>query len=369
MDYYITDYNVKQAGAAALEDSVMQKGRLATAGSKILGNFVSPFDATVVTRLQNNRVAIAGKTKMDEFGIGRVSGDRPDETAGAIKAVADNAVSFCLCNDLFGKYRRQAAENGICYIHPTYGTVSRFGLIPSAASMDQIGVACRNLTDGFQFLSLIAGHDQNDGAMFPEKQYEYHGTDQAVRVGVPSEILAQSGESDQKGIGEFLKKFETVPIKLEYFNVYKQVMYILSSAEISSNLTRYDGIKFGYRAPRYKGLNELYINTRTEALGLDAKLISVMGAMVLSQGKYIPYYEKAMKVRSLIRKSLDFKAYDVILLPTAIKGTPYDNLSLFSLAPLAGLPSVSFQYCGAGIQLVADSRNENMLLTAWEASL
>ena len=368
MDYFVTDYNVSGSDAVALEEGIMLKSSPATAGSKILGNFISPFDATVVTRLLDNKIAIAGKTKMLEFGIDRISADRPDDVSESIKVVADDVAAFSLCNDVFGRYRRQAVEHGIFYIHPTYGTVSRYGLIPLASSMDQIGVACKNLMEGFKLLSIIAGNDPNDGAMFPEKKYGYAKTDRKITVGVPSSVVNQAEENTQKCIREFAEKFDSIDIELNYFDVCKQVMYILACAEISNNTTRYDGIKFGYRASNYRGLNELYVNTRTESFGLDIKLASVMGSMVLSQDQYVPYYEKAMKIRRLIKESLRFDKYDVIVLPVSISGNPYENLSLFSLAPLAGLPSISFSYNGGGMQLIANVKDENALITAWEAA-
>ena len=368
MDYYVTDYNTSNPDAVALEDCIMLKGSPATAGSKILENFISPFDAGVVTRLLDNKTAIAGKTKMSEFGIDRITPDKPDTASEAVKVVADNAASFSLCNDVFGRYRRQAVEYSLFYIRPTYGTVSRFGLIPLVSSMDQIGVVCKNLIDGFHLLSVIAGNDPRDGAMFPEKNYSYARTDGKITIGVPSFVLKQSDENAQAVIRGFIEKFTSVNMELDYFDVYKQTMYILCCAEISNNINRYDGIKFGYRAAGYKNLNDLYINTRTEAFGLETKLAAVMGAMVLSHDQYVPFYEKAMKVRRLIRESLRFDEYDVIILPTAISKNPYENLSLFSLAPLAGLPSISFSSQGVGIQLLANVKNENALITAWEAA-
>ena len=367
MDYYITDYKVSNPDTVALRDDIMRKGSPATAGSKILENFISPFDATVVTRLLDNGIVIAGKTKMNEFGIDRISADSPDDISESIKVVADNVAAFCLCNDVFGKSRRQAAEQGVFYIHPTYGTVSRFGLIPLVSSMDQIGVACKNLSDGFKLLSAIAGNDVNDGAMFPEKNYSYAGANKKITLGVPSSVIKRANENVQNSIRGFAEKFNSVEIELDYFDAYKQTMYILCCAEISNNINRYDGIKFGYRASGYRGLNDLYVNTRTESFGLETKLAAVMGSMVLSQDQYVPYYEKAMKVRRLIKESLRFDEYDVIALPTAIGENPYENLSLFAFAPLAGLPSISFSYQGEGIQLIANAKNENALITAWEA--
>jgi aspartyl-tRNA(Asn)/glutamyl-tRNA(Gln) amidotransferase subunit A len=234
--------------------------------------------------------------------------------------------------------------------------------------MDQIGVVCQNIRDGFQLLSVIAGNDPKDGAMFPEASYEYKSTGKDIKIGVPASVIAKADENTQKSIYGLIGKFNSAVMDLEYFDVYKQAMYILASAEISGNMTRYDGVKFGYRSPHYKGVDDMYIRTRTEAFGLDTKLASIMGSMALSQAYYGPYYEKAMRIRRLIKEALRFDEYDVIILPTTISGSPYDNLSLFSLAPLAGLPSISFSYQGSGIQLIAGVRNENALLTAWEVA-
>jgi len=336
------------------------------AGSKILEGFKAPFDAEVVTRLAAKNITIAGKTRMSEFGIASVSPGRPNEITGGVEAVADGAVKYALCNDVFGINRRQAAGAGVCCIHPTYGTVSRYGLIPLASSMDQIGVVCRDLSEGFELLSLIAGKDEKDGAMFPDEKYSYTKSDNKITVGLPEAVVNQADEGAQKAIRELAEKLGFVNISLPYFEVYRQVMYILCCAEISNNINRYDGIKFGYRTENYTNLEELYVNTRNEGFGLDAKLAAVMGSMVLSQDEYGPYYDKSMRIRRLIKESVKFDGYDVIILPTAISDDPYVNLSLYALAPLAGLPSVSFQYQGQGIQLIANVRNESALWTAWE---
>jgi len=338
-------------GAVALEDSIMKKGSPAAAGSKMLENFIAPFNAAVVERLNDANIVIAGQAHMPEFGIPGI--ERQNELLGGVKAVRDNSAEFCLCNDLFGSYRRQAAENGLCYIHPTYGTVSRFGLIPLASSMDQIGVLCKNVADGFSLLSVIAGHDKNDGAMLPEKNYCYKNEGKDITINVPSNVIRYES---------FSKKFNVADDPLEYFDAYKQTMYVLSCAEISNNISRYDGIKFGCRSENAASLESLYTKTRTEAFGIETKLTAVMGAFVLAAGQYVPYYEKAMKIRRLIKESLRFDKYDVIALPASAGGSPYDNLALYALTALAGLPSINY----GGIQLIADAKNENALLTAWE---
>ncbi len=289
-----------------LDDSILQAGKPASAGSKMLENFIAPFDAEVVSRLAES----AEPVKLGEFGL-EPPGTLPDGTL--------------LCNDVFGHVRVQAAKQGLCYIRPTYSTVSRYGLIPTACSMDQIGIVCKTPSEGFSLLAKIAGHDEKDGAMFPEKSYSYVKPDKKP-------VLSE----------------EAPP----YADLCEPVLRILAYAEISGNISRYDGVKFGYRTKDYKNLEELYTKTRTEALGIETKLAAVMGCLVLSQDHYTALYEKAMKIRRLIRESLRFDLYDVLVLP------PESHLPV-----LAGLPSLTF----GNVQLAANVKNEGMLLTAWEA--
>jgi len=290
----------------------MQKGCLATAGSKILDNFIAPFDATVITRLSEK----TERVRLAEFGIGD-PGDLPGTPL--------------LCNDVFGHVRSRAVKQGLCYLRPTYGTVSRFGLIHAASSMDQIGIVAKDPAEAFSLLSAIAGHDPNDGAMFPEKNYTYKADKKELRWG-------------------------DLQLIDNYADIYGQVITILGYAEISNNISRYDGIKFGFRAANYKSLDDLYLKTRTEGFGLEAKLVSIMGFLVLTQDYYTKYYEKALKIRRLIKESLRFDTYDVI----AAQADSH-------LAVLAGLPSLTFNCEGSGVQLIADVKKENVLFSAWEA--
>ena len=292
-----------------VDDSILQKGKSATAGSKILESFIAPFDATVVTRTGENIEPVA----LAEFGLGD-----PGQLPGAPM----------LCNDVFGYVRCRAAQQGLCYIRPTYGTVSRFGLIPTVCSMDQIGIVCENPRDGFAMLETVAGYDEKDGAMFPQERYSYAKTETKPSITASTPV---------------------------YADVYGQVMTILAYAEISNNISRYDGIKFGYRASNCKNLEVLYTKTRTEAFGLETKLAAIMGCMVLSRDGS-KYYEKAMEIRRLIKESLSFDQYNIIALPV-------DS----HLAALAGLPSLTFSHNGTDIQWVADVKQESLLLTAWEA--
>jgi len=346
----------------------MKKGCEATAGSKLLSGFVAPFDATVVTRMSDHGVAVKGPVKMSEFGLWDLFGAEDCPETGAVSVVAGGVVSFALCNDVFGQNRRQAAENGLCYLHPTYGTVSRYGLIPQVSSMDQIGVVCRNLSEGFSLLSAIAGNDEKDGAMFPEKRRHYVKSEKRPRLGIPRGVIDRADENTKNALRRFACEFDSVSAELPYFDLYKQVMYILCSAELSANISRYDGIKFGARAEGYNGVEELYTKTRTEGFSLPVKLAAIMGSAVLSGGMYAAYYEKAMRLRRLIKESVSFDEYDVALLPLTVGESRYDDLSLYALAPLAGFASATFSFDGAGIQLIADVNNENALLTAWEVT-
>ena len=352
MDYFISNYNVSclnGADSVVLEDSIMQKGYPVTAGSKMLESFTALFDAAVVEKLKAADAVILGKTKMDEFGASGLF-DKSEQLSAAVSAVADGVSKFGLCNDYTGATAMQAAEQGLCYIHPTYGTVSRYGLIASASSMDQIGVVCRSPEDGFKMLSVISGYDERDGAMFPENTAAAHTADAdfaKLRIGAPSN-LCESG-FDASSVGQYAQNHILVGFEMKYFDVYEQLMQILCCAELSNNISRYDGIKFGHRAKEYNSLRELYTKSRTEGFGMDVKLAAVAGAMVLSQDNYSELYDHAMRVRNLVRGSLDFDAYDVIAMPAPC------------LSRLCGLPSITMRGEGGAITFIADACCEDIL--------
>jgi aspartyl-tRNA(Asn)/glutamyl-tRNA(Gln) amidotransferase subunit A len=221
-----------------------------------------------------------------------------------------------------------AASQGLCYIRPTYGTVSRYGLIPAACSMDQIGVVCEEPGQGLALLKKIAGHDSRDGAMFPEKAYDYAEKRENIKAARYEDIANECTE------------------------LAEPVFAILAYGEISCNISRYDGIKFGYRAPEFKGLEDLYLKTRTSGFGKEAKLAAIAGSLVLSSAHYREYYDKALKIRRLIRESLSFEGYGALRVPV---GSP--------LAALCGLPSLSF----GGYEYLARPKDESALLAVWEA--
>ena len=316
-----------------LEESIMQKGIPATAGSKMLENFVSPIDATVVTRLESAGAQIVGRAGMDEFGVSGLFGT--ETITEAVGAVADGKADFALCNDYTGATGRAAAAQGVCYIHPTYGTVSRYGLIPAVVSMDQIGIVCKTPAEGFKALKIIAGYDPKDGMMSSAKS-----PDNAVR---PDSAR---------------HKVEYMEYKSKYSGVFTQIMQILCSAELSNNISRYDGIKYGYRTKDYRGLQELYTKSRTEAFGADVKLALMLGAMVLSQENYTRYYDKAMRLRRLIKEefeqgpgqecghgerdgSMDGRGSSSVLIRPDSRNYP----GCLTLSRLCGLPSVTTPGC------------------------
>lgn len=364
-DYFITKHDVKTKNSFALDDNIMVRDEITTAGSKMLHNFVSPIEATVVNKLLSAGMELAGKTKLDEFAVPSVAYDAPEVLSGAVGAVSEGECKIALCNDISGKIRRQAPYEGVYYIHPTYGTVSRFGLIPAVSSMDQIGIVCKKLEEGFEALSIIAGHDEKDGTTFLQESYTYTPKEGKFKVGIPSNIINCIDEESKDSIYEFIRNNDVEEFELKYFDYLSQVMYILASAEISNNTSRYDGIKYGYRTKNYTGLNDLYTNTRTEALGLDLKLASIIGAFVLSKENHEEYYVKAMKIRRLIKEHADeiFGSYDAIALPLDLKNSnQYINSGLYSVATLCGLPSVTVPFgSNKGVQLIAQIKNEDVL--------
>ncbi|MCL2152679.1 MAG: amidase family protein [Oscillospiraceae bacterium] len=414
MNHFITRFDIESSldsERAVLEDSIMLKGHPATVGSKMLENFISPLDATVVERLEANGVTVLGKTKMDEFGARglfpsikypapgsceeqdlvaevaenahSLSADEqknghPDLVyhSGAVACVAEGAAEFGLCNDYTGATSHEAALSGVCYIRPTYGTVSRYGLIPTVPSMDQIGIVCKTLAQGRRALSIISGYDQKDGTMDPDWSQEKadrncrveavkQKTDggRLLRVGVPTNVLAQIPNSSK--VMDFAGNFDAIEFELKYFDVYAQVKQILCCAELCNSATRYDGIKFGYRTSGYRGLHELYTKSRTEAFGSDIKLASIVGSMVLTQEYYLRYYDKAMRVRRLIKESLDFGAYDAIVMPESHPSSL--ALAVHALPGLCGLPAVTAPFRDGGITLIAGPNREDILFTALEA--
>ncbi|MCL2200933.1 MAG: amidase family protein [Oscillospiraceae bacterium] len=373
MEYFVTKFDESvPAGAkrAVVDDSIMIKGSPAAAGSKIFGNFISPVEAEAVRKLKAAGIVIAGRTLMNEFGTNGLFELKNSKyglenslerleivNSGAVAAVAENAADFALCNDYTGAVSLEAAEHGLYYIHPTYGTVSRYGLIPSVQSMDQIGVVCRSPSEGFQILEIISGHDPKDGAMIDpdcasgRQEMENVRLDGAdIKIGIPSNIENGLWESATAvSLLGFAPGVETVDTELKHFEYCNPVMQILCCAELSNNISRYDGIKFGYRAEGYGDLRELYTKTRS-AFGPHVKLAAMAGALVLSHDNYLKFYDKAMRVRRLIRDSLEFNKYDAIVVPTPgiarLCGIPAVTMPLMTIAAAPGREDILMAITG-----------------------
>ncbi|MCL2366098.1 MAG: amidase family protein [Oscillospiraceae bacterium] len=350
MGHFVNKYNVdcpKGAVRVILDGSIMHKGQPVTAGSKMLEGFISPITATAVTKLEKADIVIVGSAKMDEFGVrGLFLTDKHDTiVCEAVEAIASGAADVALCNDYTGAIGAAAAAQNLFYMHPTYGSVSRYGLISAVPSMDQIGVVCKSIEAGAHILSIISGFDEQDGVMLCKDQPTGASGAGKLRVGMPHGM----GEMVSQSVSAIFDSCDTVEIALEHFDVCEQVMHILCCAELSASISRYDGIKFGFRAEKYSDLEALYKKSRTEALGADVKFAAIVGAMVLSEGNYSKYYDHAMRIRRRMKNALDFQEYDAVLAPNA------------HLARLCGLPAVTMPSDAGALTLIANAGCEETL--------
>jgi len=394
----------------ALKDNICVKGQEATCASKILKGFVSPYHATVVEKLLDAGAVIAGRTNMDEFAFGsscetscygptrnpwdpdRVPGG---SSGGSAASVAGDLAFAALGSDTGGSIRQPASFCGVVGLKPTYGRVSRYGLIAFASSLDQIGPLTKTVKDSALILQAIAGHDPKDStsANVPVPDYTAALSKgvKGLRIGLPKEYF-QEGLSAEvaRSIGEAVKTFKslgatTEEISLPHTSYAVSVYYIVAPSEASSNLARFDGVRFGFRKAGVKNLLEMYEKTRGEGFGPEAKRRIILGTFSLSSGYYDAYYLKAMKVRTLIKRDFDeaFKKVDVILTPTAPgvafklgeKSNPLEMYlsDIFTIpANLAGVPAISVP-CGfssglpIGLQLLTKPFDEPTLLGAAQA--
>src|SRR5713226_985411 len=390
----------------ALKDIFLTQGVLTTCGSKILGNFIPPYDSTAVKKLKEAAAVTIGKTNMDEFAMGsstensaffatrnpwsldRVPGG---SSGGSAAAVAADQCIAALGTDTGGSIRQPAACCGIVGLKPTYGRASRFGIIAFASSLDQVGPMAKDVTDCALMLEAIAGHDPADSTSVnvPVPSYvgRLDGNVRGLRIGIPKEYFIPGIQSDveqvvRKAIRELGNSGATVEeISLPHTEYAVAVYYIIATAEASSNLARYDGMKYGYRAPG-KDLTETYLKSRQEGFGPEVKRRIMLGTYALSAGYYDAYYLKAQKVRTLIKRDFEeaFKKCDVIITPTApttafkIGEKTDDPLQMylsdiFTISVnLAGLPALSLP-CGfdseglpIGLQMIGKHFDETTLL-------
>jgi len=383
LDEAIAESRNSEAGIPiGIKDNICTNGIKTTCSSKMLENFVSPYDATVITKIKENNMPILGK-----LNTGGSSG-------GSAAAVAANLVPWALGSDTGGSIREPASFCGIVGLKPTYGLVSRSGLVAFASSLDQIGPMTKDVEDSALLLNIIAGHDENDSTSVKREKIDYtknlKNSIQGMKIGVPKEFFGEGinpevKKSLENSIEEYKKLGAIVEeCSLDVSESSLAAYYIIACAEASSNLGRFDGIRYGYRAKDYKDLKELFVKSRTEGFGKEVKRRIILGTYVLSSGYYDAFYKKAQKVRTYVKNKFDecFKKYDVLLTPVAPTtafdiGSKTNNPLEMYLADIctvsiniASVPAISIP-CGVdsnnmpiGMQLIGNRFQEEKILNA-----
>jgi aspartyl-tRNA(Asn)/glutamyl-tRNA(Gln) amidotransferase subunit A len=394
----------------AVKDNICTDGIRTTCASKMLGDFIPPYNATVVEKLLDEDAVIVGKTNMDEFAMGsstensafKITKNPRDTTrvpggssGGSAAAVAAGMVPAALGSDTGGSIRQPAAFCGAVGLKPTYGLVSRYGLIAFGSSLDQIGPVTRTVTDSALMLEVIQGHDKKDSTSY-SGEYRQNYTDclkkdiKGLRIAVPKEFFSDGlDEEIAASVQESIRCLEGLGAAVDEISLPAagdglSAYYIISSAEASSNLARYDGIRYGYRAKDYANVDELMEKSRSEAFGTEVKRRIMLGTYALSSGYYDAYYNRAQKYRKVLRKQFAevFGSYDLILGPTSpvlpfkIGERSSDPLKMYLadvytiIVNLAGLPAISVP-CGSsreglpvGLQLIGPHYGECKILQA-----
>ena len=391
----------------AIKDNMCTEGMLTTCSSKILGNFIPTFSAEAVLNLEKAGAVIIGKTNMDEFAMGSTTETsaygvtrNPRNTehvpggssGGSAAAVAAEECFFALGSDTGGSIRQPASFCGVVGMKPTYGTVSRYGLIAYGSSLDQIGPLCKDVTDCATILETIASHDSKDSTSVERQDMDFTSAlkkdVKGMRIGIPRDYFGEGLDAEVKeAVLRAAKVLEAQGAVVEEFDLSLveyaiPTYYTIAAAEASSNLERFDGIKYGYRTAEYTDLHNMYKKTRSEGFGPEVKRRIMLGSFVLSSGYYDAYYLKALRVKALIKKAFDnaFAKYDVILEPVAPTTAPKLGESLadpiqmylgdiYTISVnLAGLPGISVP-CGTdskglpiGVQLIGDCFSEKKLI-------
>ena len=392
----------------AIKDNMCTEGMLTTCSSKILYNFVPTFTAEAVKRLEDAGAVIIGKTNMDEFAMGSTTETsaygvtrnpwNPEHvpggsSGGSCAAVAAGETFYALGSDTGGSIRQPSSFCGVTGIKPTYGTVSRWGLIAYGSSLDQIGPVAKDVTDCATILEVISAHDPKDSTSV-ERETDFTSAlvddVKGMRIGIPRDYLGEGLDPEVKeAILNAAKVLEEKGAIVELFDLSLveyaiPAYYVIASAEASSNLSRFDGVKYGYRAEEYEGLHNMYKKSRSEGFGPEVKRRIMLGSFVLSSGYYDAYYLKALRTKALIKKAFDdaFAKYDVILGPAAPYTAPKlgESLSdpiqmylgdIYTISVnLAGLPGMTVP-CGVdskglpiGLQLIGDCFKEKNIIRA-----
>lgn len=393
----------------AVKDNLCTQGILTTCSSKILANFKPTYSSEAVLNLQRGGAVLIGKTNMDEFAMGSTTETsaygvtrNPHNTehvpggssGGSCAAVAAGECSYALGSDTGGSIRQPASFCGVTGIKPTYGTVSRYGLIAYGSSLDQIGPIAKDVTDCATVLEVISSYDNKDSTSVRREDTDFTAAltedVKGMRIGIPRDYLRdglQTGVRDAvMAAAEVLRQQGAVVEEFDLSLVEYAIpaYYVIASAEASSNLSRYDGVKYGYRTEQYEGLHNMYKKSRSEGFGPEVKRRIMLGSFVLSSGYYDAYYLKALRTKALIKEAFNraFESYDVILSPAAPTTAPKIGESLcdpikmylgdiYTISVnLAGLPAMTVP-CGEdesglpiGLQLIGDCFQEKKIIQA-----
>ena len=393
----------------AIKDNMCTEGMRTTCSSRILENFIPAYTAQAVANLEQAGAVILGKTNMDEFAMGSTTETSAfgvtrnpwnlehapgGSSGGSCAAVAAGECFYALGSDTGGSIRQPSSFCGVTGIKPTYGTVSRYGLIAYGSSLDQIGPVAKDVSDCAAVLEVLASHDPKDSTSMERSDCDFTAAlsedVRGMRIGIPESYFGQGLDQEVKDavleaarvLGEKGAIVETFDLKLVEYAI--PAYYVIASAEASSNLSRFDGVKYGYRAPEYEGLHSMYKKSRSQGFGPEVKRRIMLGSFVLSSGYYDAYYLKALRTKALIKKEFDraFASYDVILAPAAPATAPRLGQSLgdplkmylgdiYTISVnLAGLPGISLP-CGLdskglpiGLQLIGDCFKEKSIIRA-----
>ena len=392
-----------------IKDNMCTKGVKTTCSSKMLENFVAPYNATVVEKINSENMIDLGKLNMDEFAMGasteysafnktanpwnlnRVPGG---SSGGSAAAVAAGLVPWALGSDTGGSIRQPASFCGVVGLKPTYGLVSRYGLVAFASSLDQIGPITKDVEDSAILLNIIAGYDEKDTTSINIEKKDYtkalKNDVKGLKIGIPKEYFGEGINPEVKqALEQAIEEYKAMGAIVEECSVpiaeyALATYYIIACAEASSNLGRFDGIRYGYRTQNFENLKDIFVNSRTEGFGPEVKRRIILGTYVLSSGYYDAYYKKAQQVRTLVKKEFDkvFEKYDVLITPTS--PTVAFNMGQRSNNPLemyladictvsvniAGLPGISIP-CGVdsqgmpiGMQIIGKHFDEETILNA-----
>lgn len=392
-----------------IKDNICVKGTKTTCSSKMLENFVAPYSATVAEKIENEKMITLGKLNMDEFAMGSSTENSAFKTTknpwdlsrvpggssgGSAAAVAANMVPWALGSDTGGSIRQPASLCGVVGLKPTYGLVSRFGLVAFASSLDQIGPITKDVRDSAKLLNIIAGKDIKDSTSEESGNIDYtkalKNDVKGLKIGVPKEFFGEGiNEEVKEKLNEAINTYKELGAEIEEFSLdiaqnALAAYYIIACAEASSNLGRFDGIRYGYRTKEYQTVKDIFKKSRSEGFGAEVKRRIILGTYVLSSGYYDAYYKKAQKVRTLVSNEFSkaFEKYDVILTPTSPTtafeiGEKSSNPLEMYLADICtvsinigGVPAISIP-CGVdpkglpiGMQLIGNKFQEETILNA-----